>query len=194
MNFQTILEELDRLYEAKEKNHEVQVEETEVDEGLSPNPAKALSALTSSFDAKETEALEEDADTEVEEAEVEEAEDEAQLVVECANCGGINIISEADIVVDEATDLANIEDVCKYCEEAKGYKILGALSAYGEVEEPDDDADTDEETIEIVDDEASEEINDVVEEEEELEELFNLVDVKLDARGFGGTGNNVDVV
>ena len=67
------------------------------------------------------------------------AEGPKQLVLECSKCGAIIVKSEEDVVVDEATDLANVEDECSACEEAAGYKVLGELLPYGVAEEVEDD-------------------------------------------------------
>jgi hypothetical protein len=81
-----------------------------------------------------------DDETSIEEEPVEEESVVRQLALECANCGAITIKDEADVKVDEETDLANMEDTCEFCEEAKGHKIVGVVTPY-------------EEEIEIVDDE-----------------------------------------
>lgn len=102
-----------------------------------------------------------------------ENDDEARKVVlECANCGGVYIKAETDLVIEESSDLANTEDTCSYCDEAAGYKIVGVLSPYEE------SADTD----------AAEDDTD------DAEELEELLDVNVDAKGFGGEGNNVSVL
>jgi hypothetical protein len=68
-----------------------------------------------------------------------EAEDESviedvpgQLILECENCGGLVIKTEADVAIDEETGLADVDEACQYCEEAKGYKILGTVAPYEE--------------------------------------------------------------
>lgn len=67
-------------------------------------------------------------DDEVEETPIDEAP--RQLVIECAKCGAIFVKNEEEVVVDEATDLANIDDKCQYCEETEGYKIVGEMVPY----------------------------------------------------------------
>jgi hypothetical protein len=81
-----------------------------------------------------------------------EAEDESaiedvpgQLILECENCGGLVIKAEADVAIDEETGLADMDEACQYCEEAKGYKILGKVAPY------------EEDVIDIEDDEVIEE-------------------------------------
>lgn len=93
----------------------------------------------------------------------EEEAEEAQLVLECANCGALVVKAEATVVVDEESDLANVEEPCQYCEEVAGYKILGVLAPYGTEEDPE---------VEIVEDEEDEESEEAEDEvvEEALEE------------------------
>jgi hypothetical protein len=80
----------------------------------------------------------------VEEVPVEEPaveEEPRRLIIECDKCGALVIKDEADIVVDEETDLVNVEEECQFCEEAKGYKIIGVVAPYeaAEAEEPIED-------------------------------------------------------
>ena len=95
--------------------------------------AKALTeALTEESEEEliDDETIADDAD--VEEAPVEEVAEEEpkQIVLECSKCGALVIKTEADVVVDEASDLVNIEDACQYCEEAAGYTIVGTIAPY----------------------------------------------------------------
>lgn len=63
------------------------------------------------------------------------AEGPKQLVLECSKCGAVCIKLEDDVVIDEATDLANVEEECAACEEAAGYKVLGELLPYAAEED-----------------------------------------------------------
>jgi prolyl-tRNA synthetase len=112
-------------------------------------------------------------------AEVED-EETVQLVLECSKCGGIKVVVEADVKVDEETDLANVGDPCQYCEEVEGYKIIGSLAPYDVAEEPAEEITDDEDAeVEVVEDEVVEEgLLDV--------DLPISVDVRAD-------GNNVTV-
>ena len=83
--------------------------------------------------AQEEAADEADEADEAEEA-VEETE-EVQLVLECSTCGALALKTEADVEIDAETTLANIKEECQYCEEAKGYKIIGTLAPYAATEE-----------------------------------------------------------
>jgi membrane peptidoglycan carboxypeptidase len=120
MNFQTILEELDRLYEATgEKAEEGEQEET------------ALTEQEEIEVENDTAAEEEKVATEdIESADEEVVEDAARFVLECDNCGAITIKEEAAIKSDKDTELVNVGEVCQYCEADGGYKILGTLNPY----------------------------------------------------------------
>lgn len=63
------------------------------------------------------------------------AEGPKQLVLECSKCGAVCVKLEDDVVIDEATDLANVEEECTACEEAAGYKVLGELLPYAAEED-----------------------------------------------------------
>lgn len=124
-NFASIFEELSKLYEEEvtfKDDSEEKVEETRTEE------------LT---EAAEDEFVEDEIpaeDVPVEEPAVED-EEPRRLIVECDKCGALIIKDEADIVVDEETDLVNVEDECQFCEEAKGYKIVGVVIPYDAVDE-----------------------------------------------------------
>ena len=147
MNFQTILEELDRLYEEdRTKVEEEVVEETAeevVEEEAVQEELKEEVMAEAAEDDEEIEIIE---DEEVEDAPVEEeAAEELKLVLECTNCGAIMIKAEADVVVDEATGMANVDEACQYCEATDGHKILGVVAPYGvNVEEPAEDPEAEE--------------------------------------------------
>ena len=95
----------------------------------------------------EADELEQDTATEAaEDAEVSDtpaADEPKQLVLECAKCGALVVKAEEDVVVDEATDLANVEEACGSCEETAGFKVLGELLPYAVAEEDTTDADDD---------------------------------------------------
>lgn len=171
MNFHTIFEELDRLYESEAKKAN-SLKETAEDE--------EQEAAIEEIEAEEADKVEDEVeivDDEVAEEPAEAGEEKPeQVVLECANCGGIIVKAIVDVKADEESELVNIEEKCKYCDEADGFKILGAMVAYEEAEEVEDDGDED---IEVVDDE---------------EQLGEFLDIKLDARGFGGSGNDVSIL
>lgn len=56
-----------------------------------------------------------------------------QTIIECSKCGALVIVDEVE--VDEESDLVNMKDECKFCEEKEGYKIIGSVVPYEAVEE-----------------------------------------------------------
>jgi hypothetical protein len=125
MNFISTFDELSKLYE----------------EAAAEEVAKKGEKVEEACKEELTEAADEEVfedEVPVEEVPVEEpvVEDEPrQVICECDKCGALVIKDEADIVVDEESDLVNVEDECKFCEEAKGFKIVGVVAPYEVAEE-----------------------------------------------------------
>jgi hypothetical protein len=94
----------------------------------------------------------EDEEIEIVDNEAAAEEEPKQVICECGKCGALVIVDEADIVIDEESDLVNVEDECQFCEEAKGYKIIGVVAPYEVAEETNE-----EEVIETEDAETAEE-------------------------------------
>lgn len=162
MNFSNVFEELSKLYESVEpETKDVAEEEAVVEEAL-------------------TEAADEVPEDEPVADEEVVAEDEVPLdepknvILECANCGALVINPEADVAVDEDSDLANMDVPCQYCEETAGYKIVGVVAPY---EAADD-------VVEIEDD-----VEEPAEDEVVEEGLLD-VDVPIDV-AVQANGNNV---
>lgn len=113
MNFTNIFEELNRLYEADET-------------------AEAEELVADST-------IEEEAEETVDVTETEEAEPEAdepkKIALECSKCGAIVIKEETDLVIDEKTDLVNVDEACTFCGETAGFTIMGVITPYEVVEE-----------------------------------------------------------
>ena len=126
MNFISTFDELSKLYEeaSLEKAQEEVVEESCNKEELTESAEEEIEIVDDELPA--------------EEAPVEEpTEDEEpkQVVLECSKCGALMIKDEADIVVNEESGLANVEDKCAFCEETEGYKTIGTLLPYGDPED-----------------------------------------------------------
>ena len=104
----------------------------------------------------------------VEEVPAEEpvVEEPKQTIIECSKCGALVIVDEVE--VDEESDLVNMKDKCKFCEEKEGYKIVGSVVPYEVVEEEP----IEEPVEEPVEEPAEEPVEEPVEEpiEEELAE------------------------
>ena len=109
--------------------------------------------LTEAADDEEIEIVDDEA--------VEDAEPK-QTIIECSKCGALVIVDEVE--VDEESDLVNVKDKCKFCEEKEGYKIVGSVVPYEEVEVAEDE--TIEDEVEVVEEPGEElaEEDDIVEE------------------------------
>lgn len=139
-NFASIFEELSKLYEEDaQKATQIEEDEENIEESaLGTALAVGAGSLVGSAIGN---ALSEDADEDdavvdeipAEEIPAEESvedEEPRRVICECDKCGALVIKDEADVVVDEKTDLANVEDECQFCEEANGYKIIGVVAPY----------------------------------------------------------------
>jgi hypothetical protein len=169
MNFIETFAELDKLYE-EVNNKEVDIEETAAVEETCNKEA-----LTEEADEVEIPVDDLIADEQTSEEPV--ADEPKQLILECDKCGALIIKDEADVNVDEETDLANVEDECAFCEEKAGYKIIGTVAPYEVAED-----ETAEEADEVVEDDIVEELEqdteankkDVEDTDESLTEIFGL--------------------
>ena len=165
MNFISTFDELNKLYE--EVVPEVEKDEEVVEEACDKEE------LTEAADEAEIEIVDdetpvEEMSTDVVPVEEPVEEEPKQFILECDKCGALVIKDEADIVADEDSDLVNIEDECQFCEETKGYKIIGTMIPY-------------EATTETTEGEP----------EEKLDELLDAnISLGLD----GGAGNDVSVL
>lgn len=117
-----------------------------------PVDQKTVERLRAQENAIFVESLEEAADEAeivepelpVDDVEIEIVDDEPkQHVIECNKCGALVIVDEVE--VDEESDLVNVKDKCKFCEEKEGYKIIGSIIPYEEAVEvaPEDPAEDD---------------------------------------------------
>jgi hypothetical protein len=113
MNFISTFEELNKLYESVEL-------ETEI----------AEEPITEAAEEEVVEIVEETEEAAEEAAEEPVESEPKQVVLECSNCGALVIKDEAEAEVDEETDLANIEEKCKFCDEANGFNIIGTFAPY----------------------------------------------------------------
>lgn len=149
-NFISTFDELNKLYE--------EVETKKVEEACTEE-------LTEAADDEEIEIVDDETSAEevpTEEIPAEESvveEEPRRVICECDKCGALVIKDEADIVADEESDLVNVEDECQFCEEAKGFKVIGVVVPYEAVaeelpeeetadEEPVVEEPTEEETVE----------------------------------------------
>lgn len=147
MTFQTILEELDRLYEGQEtvveKDDEV-VEEFCTDVALAESVDDEEITIVDDEPATDDsiEASEDETAEVSSEDIIEEPTEEAQFVLECASCGGLTISLSADVEVDDELGLANVGAACKYCDETTGYKVIGTFVPNEDTDINEDNKDT----------------------------------------------------
>lgn len=132
MNFISTFDELNKLYEempaAKEEDEKL---EDTIEEACTKEE------LTEAAEDEEIEIVDDEvADEEVPAEEPAVDEEPKQVILECDKCGALVIIDEADIKVDEESDLVNVKDKCKFCEEKEGYKIVGSVLPYETVVDP----------------------------------------------------------
>lgn len=187
-NFNSVFDELSKLYEEATKAAQ---KDTKLEEAVKESCSKKVIKEAAEDDVAEVEADADEAIVEeaAEEDQVEEIDEEPkQLALECSKCGALVIKAEKDVVIDEESDLANVEDACEYCEESEGYKIVGVVIPYitAEEEEPV------EEPAEEIEDEPvfDEDLKVETDSEEELEEIldFNVpISANLNVKADGNT-------
>ena len=61
-----------------------------------------------------------------------------KVILDCEVCHSKIYKNSEDIVIDEESQLANIEDECPYCMSNDGYKIIGEVAPFDEVPEEDE--------------------------------------------------------
>jgi hypothetical protein len=151
MNFISTFEELSKLYESKD----VKVEEKVIDEACNKEE------LTEATEDEEIEIVDDEAPMDIVVDEPVEEQEPIQFVLECSKCGALVVKPEADTTVDEETDLVNMEDECQFCEEAKGYKIIGTLVPYEVTEAIEAEEEVAEEEAPVEDEVVEEDLGDL---------------------------------
>ena len=132
-----------------------------------------------SFVADDIEAPAEEEIIDVEADEVEDLQDNyiGKVILECDSCHTRIYKDIADVIIDEDSGLANVEEECPVCGNAFGWNVLGKIEKFDadefkeeehEDDEEHDDADT-EEVEEISDDEISEALKEALSPEEQKE-------------------------
>ena len=134
-----------------------------------------------SFVADDIEAPAEEEIIDVEADEVEDLQDNyiGKVILECDSCHTRIYKDIADVIIDEDSGLANVDEECPVCGNAFGWNVLGKIEKFNpdefeeeeheDEEEPDEDADEAEETEEISDDEISEALREALSADEQKE-------------------------
>lgn len=182
-NFNSVFDELSKLYEEAPKAAQ---KDTKIEEAVKEACSKKVIKEATEDAVAEVEAQVEEA---AEERQAEEIDDEPkQLILECSKCGALVIKAEKDIVIDEESELVNVEDTCEYCEESEGYKVIGVVTPYIIVEEEEP---VEEPTEELEDEPVfDEDLKVETDSEEDLEEIldFNVpISANLNVKADGNT-------
>ena len=141
MNFISTFDELNKLYEEKTEKVEESCTKEELNEAAEDEEIEIV-----------------DDESQVEEIPAEEPaveEEPKQTIIECSKCGALVIVDE--VAADEESDLVNIDDECKFCEEKEGFKIVGSVVPYEAIEEVVEDEPTEEPAEELAEEEPIEE-------------------------------------
>lgn len=75
------------------------------------------------------------------------AEDELEkdyvgkVILECGVCHSLNYENKDEIILDEESELVNVEKECPFCHSTYGFKIIGEVADYHTDEDNHDDAD-----------------------------------------------------
>lgn len=127
-NFISTFEELNKLYEEASK---AEIKKNSENFGRKKEEACTAKSIAEAADSEELEVVDDEAFS-GDGASIDDINEEEprRVICECDKCGALVIKDEADIVVDEETDLVNVEDACQFCEEAVGYKIVGIVAPY----------------------------------------------------------------
>ena len=117
-----------------------------------------------------------------------------KVIIDCNVCHSKIFSAKEDVVLTE-DGIVNPDEQCPYCGETSGFTVIGEITPFeNEAEEPAEDSAEDATAEEPVEETPVEEsLNEELESDND-ESVNELFDVKLDARGFGGSGNNVSVL
>lgn len=106
-----------------------------------------------------------------------------KVILDCNVCHSLIYKDPAEVVIDEDGENCNIEDECPYCySTGDGYKLIGQIKPFGEVEKELEDEESeeeikDEESVEVDDDFEDEDFDEDEEiiEDDDFEESFKGV-------------------
>lgn len=141
-----------------------------------------------SFVADDIEAPAEEQIIDVEADEVEDLQDNyvGKVILECDCCHTRIYKDKEDVIIDEETGLANVEEECPVCSNAFGWNVIGKIEPFKEGEFDDEPEEVDESKVEIEfsDDEVSaaikESLNEACDEEKCEEDCDKDLEEKCD--------------
>lgn len=109
-------------------------------------------------------------DSDIEDAEKIGDEDYiGKVILKCEVCQSLCYKNPEDVIIDEESDVVNVNDVCPICQSEEGFKIIGEVAKYCDHCHEEDEEEHDEDKHE---DEEHEEVEEV-EEKEEIEESLS---------------------
>ena len=96
-----------------------------------------------------------------------------KVILDCDVCHSKIYKDPSEVVIDDESSLANIDEECPYCYSTDGYKIIGEVASYDGASLEDDDEDDTEEDDTEEDDTKEDDEEDEDDEDEELTEAKN---------------------
>ncbi len=94
-----------------------------------------------------------------------------KVILDCDVCHSKIYKDPSEVIIDDESSLANIDEECPYCYSTDGYKIIGEVASYDGASLEDDEDDDEDDTEE--DDTKEDDEDDEDEEDEELTEAKN---------------------
>lgn len=94
---------------------------------LSKNGVEELEKFLDGDDVSDLEIV---YDTNAEDEQDLKASYDGDAVLQCVVCNSKIVASSDDVVIDDSTDVVNIDEPCPHCGATSGYKIVGQVSAY----------------------------------------------------------------
>ena len=97
-----------------------------------------------------------------------------KAILQCEICQSMIYKNPDEVVIDEETELANVDEVCPFCQSEDGFKVIGEIKEFRDDEEceekhEEEEAEESEEPVEEKSEEV-EEVEEPIEDEEEIEE------------------------
>jgi len=97
-----------------------------------------------------------------------------KAILQCEICQSMVYKDPSEVIIDEESELANLDDICPFCQSQDGFKVIGEIKEFCDGEECEDEHKEEEPTEERPEEEvevsSEEEIEEPVEDEEELDE------------------------
>lgn len=121
-----------------------------------------------------------------------------KVILDCNVCHSKIFSEKSDVVLND-DGVVNPEEQCPYCGEVSGFTVVGEIKQFDEnsVSDSEDKNSQTEDDVDVEDTTTNGNVEESLTESFEADDdetINELFDVTLDARGFGGSGNNVSVL